>query len=55
MTAIKGFLSLDFSYFWGLVSFGLGILTGIVAISLSFEEHPVLNKNKVIIITRKIG
>ena len=32
MTAIKGFLSLDFSYFWGLVVFGLGILTGIVAI-----------------------
>lgn len=32
MTAIKGFLSLDFSYFWGLVAFGLGVLTGIVTI-----------------------
>lgn len=32
MTAIKGFLSLDFSYFWGLVAFGLGILTGVVVI-----------------------
>lgn len=32
MTAIKGFLSLDFSYFWGLVAFGLGILTGIAVI-----------------------
>ena len=32
MTAIKGFLSLDFSYFWGLVVFGFGILTGIAAI-----------------------
>lgn len=32
MTAIKGFLSLDFSYFWGLVAFGLGIIAGIVLI-----------------------
>ena len=32
MTAIKEFLTLDFSYFWGLCVFGLGILTGIVLI-----------------------
>ena len=32
MTAIKEFLTLDFSYFWGLVVFGLGILAGIAAI-----------------------
>lgn len=32
MSAIKAFLTLDFSYFWGLVVFGLGIITGIVLI-----------------------
>lgn len=32
MTAIKGFLSLDFSYFVGLCVFGFGVLTGIVLI-----------------------
>ena len=32
MTAIKGFLSLDFSYFVGLCVFGFGVLTGIALI-----------------------
>ena len=32
MTAIKGFLSLEFSYFVGLCVFGFGVLTGIVLI-----------------------
>ena len=32
MSAIKAFLTLDFSYFWGLCAFGFGILTGVVLI-----------------------